>query len=43
MALDRFKNYGIRLKDLVLKFESMLSEHREQYFDSDELEHIIDF
>lgn len=43
MALDRFENYGIRLKELVLKFESMLSEHREQYFDSDELEHIIDF
>ncbi|MBR7168513.1 MAG: tetratricopeptide repeat protein [Bacteroidales bacterium] len=43
MALDRFENYGIRLKELVLNFESMLSEHREQYFDSDELEHIIDF
>ena len=43
MGLDRFEKYGNRLKNLVLQFEAMLSEHREQYFDSDDLEIIIDF
>lgn len=43
MALDRFENYSNKLKNLILRFESMHFEQREEYFDSDEMEYILDF
>ncbi|MBR5785017.1 MAG: tetratricopeptide repeat protein [Bacteroidales bacterium] len=43
MNSDRFENYGLKLKNLVLRFETMITDNRDEYFDVADLEIVMDF
>ena len=43
MNIDRFKNYGSEVRNLVLGFETMCRRNERSFYDVDELETIIDY